>query len=296
MATETPQLDAPSTREKARNVAFAILANTKARAGLLLLTPIVAVSLLGPTVTPHDPLQTHAVDRLAGPGGEYLLGTDHMGRDILSRVIIGGRTTLFLGFTATALALAGGVPIGLVSGYSGGRLDEFLMRVMDMVMSIPTLLLGVLILSILPQNIWNAIVAVGIVYTPRIARVTRSATLSVSQEDFVLRAKARGESRVYILGREILPNIAPPVLVEGSIRVGFAILVGASLSFIGLGAQPPFPDWGFMVATARNYIWQSPWFIIWPSLAIVTTIFGINLLGDGLRDVFDTKGMTDGEA
>lgn len=293
MAAENHNIEPPSTATKARRLVHQIAQNKKARAGLILLVPILVVTLLGPEIAPRDPLQTHPADRLEGPSMTYWLGTDHLGRDLLSRVILGGRTSLFLGFVSTGLAVLAGVPIGLFAGYSGGRIDEFLMRVMDMIMSVPTLLLGILILSVLPQNIWNAIVAIGIVYTPRISRVTRSATLSVNQEEFILAAKSRGESNFHILFREIFPNIMPPVLVEASIRFGFAILVGASLSFLGLGAQPPIPDWGFMVATARNYIWQSPWFILWPGLAISMTIFGVNLLGDGLRDVVGTRGLED---
>lgn len=289
MATEGRTVERPSRYERAAGVAGEIRRNRRVMIGLGIFVAMLLASLFGPALTPHDPLETNIVDRYAGPSAEYPLGTDHMGRDLLSRTLIGGRTSIFLGITATALSLVLGVPIGMTAGYKKGRVDEFLMRFMDIVMSIPTLLLGILILAVLPPNVWNVILAVGVVYAPRIARVVRSATLSVSTEDFVLSAKARGESDAYILAREIFPNILAPITVEGSIRVGFAILVGTSLSFLGLGAQPPYPDWGFMVATARGHIYETPWFLVWPALSLCLTIFSINLLGDGLRDVLDPK-------
>ena len=265
------------------------LSNPRIAVGLALLTPIVVMAILGETIAPYDPIATHAVDRYAGPGGKYLLGTDHLGRDLLSRVILGGRTSLLLGFGATALALVLGVPIGLVAGYSKGRIDEILMRIMDIIISVPTLLLGLLILVVLPSSIITVILAIGIVYGPRIARVTRSATLSVSEEEYVMAAKARGESDRHILFREILPNVTGPIVVEGSVRVGYAIMIGTSLSFLGLGTGPPYPDWGFMISTARDHIYQTPWFLIWPSLALLITVMATNLIGDGLRDVLDPR-------
>lgn len=266
-----------------------LISNPKARFGLAILIPVAFVSIFAPEIAPYSPVETHMTSRYAPPGGQYLLGTDHMGRDLLSRVIFGGRTSLLLGFLATLLALLLGVPIGMVAGYKGGTADEVLMRLMDSLMSIPTLLLGILILTVLPPSVWNVIIAVGIVYAPRISRVVRSATLSTRNEEFVLAAKARGESDLYILAREIFPNITAPIIIEGSIRVGFAILIGTSLSFLGLGAQPPYPDWGFMIATAREHIYQTPWFLLWPSVALAGTVLGINMLGDGLRDILDPK-------
>lgn len=266
-----------------------LLGNRKAALGLLLLVPLVAGSLLGPFVVPHDPTTTNLADKNAAPNSEYLLGTDHLGRDLLSRVLLGGRTSLFLGVAATALGLVLGVPIGLFAGYSGGRVDEVIMRLMDVLMSFPSLLLALLVLTVLSSSIWNAIMAIGVVSAPKIARVVRGSTLSVKQEEFVQAARARGESDSYIMFGEILPNILPPIIVEGSIRVGFAILVGTSLSFLGLGTQPPNPDWGYMIATARDHIWNTVWFLVWPSIALGATVVGFNLLGDGLRDVLDPE-------
>lgn len=276
-------------KDQMKDIGLRLLGNRKIVFGLSILIPLIIISVLAPILAPYDPNETHMLHRYAGLGGEFLLGTDHMGRDILSRVLFGGRTTLLLGFGAVALALLMGVPIGLVAGYNGGRIDEAIMRVMDSIMSIPTLLLGILLLTLLPPSVFNVILAVGVVYTPRIARVVRSGTLSVKREAFVKAAQSRGESDSYILFKEILPNVMPPIIVEGSVRIGFAILIGASLSFLGLGAQPPYPDWGFMVSTAREHIYQTPWFLLWPSLALAVTILSINVLGDGLRDVLDPK-------
>lgn len=265
------------------------LANRKIVASLTILLPIVTVVALGDVVAPYDPTQTHVVDRFAGPSGTYLLGTDHLGRDLLSRVIVGGQSSLILGFGAAGLALLVGVPIGLTAGYVKGRVDEVLMRLMDVMISIPSLILGILILVTLSSSLTNVIIAVGFVYIPRVARVTRSATLSVTEEPFVLAAKARGDSTPRILFREILPNVSAPIIVEGSIRVGYGILTGTGLSFLGLGTGPPHPDWGFMIAQARVHIYQSPWMLLWPGLTLVATIVAMNMLGDGLRDVLDPR-------
>jgi len=270
-------------------IVYRLLANPKVAVGLSILVPTIIITALGKTIAPHDPLQINVADKYAAPGGKHVLGTDNLGRDLLSRVIVGGQSSLLLGFSATAISMTFGVPIGLVAGYTKGRVDEYLMRLMDIMMSIPVLLLGILILVALPSNLINVIFAIGVVFVPRIARVTRSATLSVSQESYVLAAKSRGESTPYILFKEILPNVMAPIVVEASVRVGYAILIGTSLSFLGLGAGPPNADWGYMIATARNHIYQTPWFLLWPSLALLVTIMATNLLGDGLNDVLNPQ-------
>lgn len=287
-SSQAVTFDLPTRTEQARSLGTQLVRNSKTMISLGILVPILVVCGLGPLIAPYDPNATHVLDRFAAPGGKYLLGTDHLGRDLLSRVIMGGRVSLLLGFASTGLALALGIPVGLTAGYLRGRVDELLMRFMDLLMSIPTLLLGLLILTALPPQLLNIILAIGVVYTPRIARVVRSATLSVRNQDFVLAAQARGESKWYIMFKEILPNIIPPIVVEGSIRVGFAILIGTSLSFLGIGAQPPNPDWGYMISIARQHMFQSPWFLLWPSIALGLSIFAMNMLGDGLRDVLDT--------
>jgi peptide/nickel transport system permease protein len=266
-----------------------MLSNQKIATSLIIIVPIITIVALGDLIAPFDPTQTHVADRYAAPSSKYLLGTDHLGRDLLSRTILGGRSSLILGFGAAGLALLIGVPIGLTAGYLKGRIDELLMRLMDIMISVPSLILGILILVSLSSSLVNVIIAVGFVYIPRVARVTRSATLSVSEEPFVMAAKARGDSTPRILFREILPNVSAPIIVEGSIRVGYGILTGTGLSFLGLGAGAVNPDWGFMIAQARVHLYQSPWMLLWPGIMLVATIVAMNMLGDGLRDVLDPK-------
>ena len=287
MATDKQTAD--GDRFELPDIVVRVFSNRKVVVALSILIPMIIVVALGERITPFDPVETNVTNRYAGPGGKHILGTDHLGRDLLSRVVLGGRSSLLLGFSATAVSLSAGVPIGLLAGYAKGRTDEFLMRLMDIMMSIPVLLLGILLVVSLGPSLVNVVIAIGVVFTPRIARVTRSATLSESEEPYVIAAKARGESRPYILFREILPNVTGPIIVEGSIRVGYAILIGTSLSFLGLGTGPPTPDWGFMIATAREHMFSSMWFLIWPSLALVMTVTAMNLLGDGLRDVLDPQ-------
>jgi peptide/nickel transport system permease protein len=288
MATDTPQ-QTNSKGARVPPIIWQLLSNRRIAIGLVFLTPMIIMAILGEIIAPHNPTATNVQVRYDSPGGKFLLGTDHLGRDLLSRIIVGTRTTLFIGFGSVALSLVAGVPIGLMAGYAKGRTDELLMRLMDIIISIPTLLLGLLILAVLSSNVVNVVLAIGIVYTPRIARVTRSATLSVSEEPYVHAARARGESNTHILFREILPNVTSPIVVEGSVRVGYAIMIGTSLSFLGLGTGPPTPDWGFMIAQAREHIFQSAWFLVWPSLALLLTIMSTNLIGDGLRDVLDPR-------
>lgn len=263
-----------------------LLSDRTFRVGFFLFIPVLLLLFLAPPFAP-DPNSTAPVDAYAPPSTEYLFGTDHLGRDLFSRVMLGGRTSFLIGFGSVAFATAVGVPIGLAAGYKKGRVDELLMRGMDIVMSIPTLLLALLIVTGLGPSLENAILAIGIVYAPRISRVVRASTLTISNEEYVLAAKARGESDLYILFREILPNILGPLSVEASIRVGFAMIVGASLSFLGLGAQPPTPDWGYMIAASLQHVYATPWFMIWPSLAFAISVLSINLMGDGLSDAVE---------
>jgi peptide/nickel transport system permease protein len=259
----------------------------------LLLSAIGLLSLFGPYIAPFDPTATNPQSTYLAPGGQYLFGTDHLGRDLFSRTLIGGRTALLLGIGSTLIALLFGIPIGLLAGIKGGYLDETIMRLMDVLMSFPTLLLALILLTALPSNVWTAMLAISIVFIPKISRVVRSSTLSIKSEEYIDAARVRGESDTYIMFQEILPNIIPPIAVEATIRVGYAIIIGASLSFLGLGAQPPAPDWGYMIAQSQEHIWQTPWFLIWPSLFLGATIFSFNVLGDGLRDELGPRVTSD---
>lgn len=286
---DTHSIGRPKFVDRSHRAVRQLLANRSGLVGVLLLTPVFVVAIVAPLIAPYDPTTNHYDAVFADPGTRFLLGTDGFGRDLLSRVMLGSRSSLIIGLGSVALALSLGVPFGLTSGYLGGRVDEVIMRSMDIIMTFPTLLLALLLMTALSPSIWAAIFAIGVVYSPKIARVTRASTLSVKNEEFVLAADQRGESRTYIMFREIFPNIRGPIIVEATIRIGYAIMTGAALSFLGLGVQPPTPDWGYMVASARNEIFRSVWFLLWPSLALGITILGFNLLGDGLSDVLDIE-------
>jgi peptide/nickel transport system permease protein len=249
---------------------------------ILLLAALVAAA--GPSMAPYGPEAMNVRFRFAGPGPLHWLGTDQFGRDILSRVMAGARTTLALALGATALGSAMGVVLGTTAAFLGGWLDEALMRAVDVVMAVPHLLFTLLIVTVLGGSGLNALLAVGLAFAPGMARVARSTALIVRRQDYVAAAIARGESRGFIVLREMLPNVAGPIIVEATIRVAFAIMALATLSFLGLGAQPPSSEWGLMVAEARPYLFRNPWIMIAPGLAIAAVAMAFNLFGDGLRD------------
>ncbi len=265
-------------------------------AGGLIVGAITLVALLAPWLMRYPPSDFHVPHRLGPPGSLYWFGTDEFGRDVFSRVIIGSRLSLLIGVTAMAICMGLGAPLGLLAGYVGGKTDELLMRAMDILMSFPTLIFGMLILTVTSSGPFKTALAVGIVYTPRIARVARSVTLSIKEEEFVAAARSRGESHAYILFGEILPNAWPSLTVEASLRVTLAILAAAALSFLGLGAQPPDTDWGLMMSEARSFMTVAPWISLFPGLAMCLTVVGFNLLGDGLRDALDPRVARGGAA
>ncbi len=257
--------------------------------GSTIVVLVLLLAFIGPLLAPYPYDFIQAQHRLEAPSFQFPFGTDEFGRDVLSRTIFGARLSLFIGFGATAVCLLTGVPLGLIAGYRRGTAGEIIMRAMDVLMSFPPVLLGLLILAVTSPSLWTLTLAVGVVYIPPIARVTRSVTLEIVQEEFILAARARGERANYILFFEILPNAWPPVIVEGSLRVTFAILLGAALSFLGLGAQPPSSDWGLMISEARPYVDQAPWIVLAPGMVLCATVIGINLLGDGLRELLDPR-------
>lgn len=250
--------------------------------GLCIVCVYICVALFGPILAPYSYTEFHYSDTLQAPSSTYLFGTDQFGRDIFSRVLVGTRNILVLSTTATVLGMILGITVGLVAGYYGGLIDELLMRLMDVMMSFPSLLLALLILSTLGPALFNVILGIALVFMPRVARVIRSVVLGVRAKEFVDAARVRGESDFYIMSREILPNILGPIIVEGSIRISYAILLGAALGFLGLGVQPPAPDWGLQVSEGRNFILIAPWVVVFPSLAIASLVVGINLFADGL--------------
>jgi peptide/nickel transport system permease protein len=261
----------------------------KLLAGGFIIAAIVIAALAGPHLAPYRYDEMSLLARLKPPSGAHWFGTDEFGRDVLSRVLAGARLSLVMGFGATAIALLAGVPLGLIAGFARGRLDEAIMRATDVLLSFPPIMLGLLVLAVTQPALWKAMLAVGLVYVPAMVRITRAVTLDIVHEEFIEAARARGEAPAYILAREILPNAWPPIAVEGSLRVTFAILLGAALSFLGVGAQPPSSDWGLMIAEARPFISQAPWIALAPGTAMCLLVIGINLFGDGLREVLDPR-------
>lgn len=280
-----------STAQKQRYAKFArkFRRNTKAMIGLGIVLTLVLVAIFAPFIAPYSISATSVEDRTEAPSLEHPFGTDDLGRDIFSRVVMGSRISLKVGFGAITAALVVGTVIGVVSGYFGGLVDETLMRFMDAAMSFPPVLLALTVMVVLGPELQNVILALAFVYTPYIARVGRSAALSESNEAYVETAVSRGEGNGYIVFREVLPNCMAPLLVQGSLNIAFAMLAEASLSFLGLGAQPPTPSWGLMINVGRGFLQSAPWMVLFPGAAIAITVIGFNMLGDGLRDVLDPK-------
>jgi len=290
-AAETVGRYLPLTARRERFSRFAdqFRANTKAKIGFAIVLALVVVAVLAPVIAPYSISKTDISHRTEAPSVQHLFGTDSLGRDVFSRVVMGSRISLYVGFGAISGALLVGTVIGLLAGYLGGMTDELLMRLMDAAMAFPPVLLALTLMVVLGPELNNVVLALAFVYTPYIARVARSAALAERNESYVEAAVARGESNRRIVLAEVLPNCAAPLLVQGSLNVSFAILSEASLSFLGLGAQPPTPSWGLMINTGAGFMETAPWMIIFPGLAIGLTVIGFNMLGDGLRDVLDPK-------
>lgn len=251
---------------------------------LLLFTAIFA-----DTISPHDPLKVYAAHSLEEPSRTFLLGTDNLGRDVMSRIIHGTRVSLRVGLMAVSIAAVIGSTMGMLSGYLGGWVDQLIMRVVDVMLAIPGVLLALIIIATLGPSMNNLIVAVGISSVPTYARLVRGTVLSAREREYVEAARALGSGRVRIMLQHILPNIFSPILVLASLGVGVAILSTAGLSFIGLGVRPPTPEWGGMLADARTYLRDAWWMFTFPGLAISSTVLSANLVGDALRDVLDPR-------
>lgn len=266
-----------------------LLRSPQGALGCLIVGLILIAALFGGYFTHYGPEDMSALARYKGPSAEHWLGTDQYGRDIFSRLLDGARWTVLMAVLATVIGTLGGAIIGTGSAYLGGRADEFIMRTNDAVMAIPSLLMALMVVSLLGSNSENALLAIAIAFMPSMARISRSVALTVRKQDYVSAAIARGERASYIVLREMLPNVIAPIVVEMTIRVSFAVMLFATLSFLGLGAQPPATDWGLMVSEARQYLHRSYWILLWPSAAIALTAIGFNLLGDGLRDALNPR-------
>lgn len=251
------------------------------------LAVIAALAVGGIWLTPYDPTAFAVRLRLAPPAWAHPFGTDEFGRDVLSRVMAGAHLSLAIGFGAMGISLAIGVPLGLIAAFHRGLVDEAICRVVDLLISLPPVLLGLLILAVTPPGLGKTIAAVGIVYVPILVRLTRAVALGLLQEDFIQAAKARGEGAASILWREVLPNAWPPIIVECGLRVTFAILLGSALSFLGLGPQPPSSEWGLMIAESRQFLEQAPWIGLAPGACLCVLLLAVNLVGEGLRQLLD---------
>ncbi|GHF59480.1 peptide/nickel transport system permease protein [Deinococcus metalli] len=256
--------------------------------GLVLLTALVVLALIGPVLT-GDPTAQNLGIRLQAPSGAHPLGTDQLGRDVLARVLSGARISLGLGVSVMLASLIVGSAVGLLAGLRGGWWDEVIMRITDIFLAFPSLILAMAISAALGPSLTNVMIAVALVSWPTYARLIRAQVLALREREFVEAARALGADQGRIAGRHLLPNAVAPLLVQGSFDVGSAILTAAGLGFIGFGAQPPTPEWGAMVSETRNYIGPAPWASSTPAVAILLTVLAFNLLGDGLRDVFDPR-------
>jgi peptide/nickel transport system permease protein len=272
-----------------RRAARSILGDAPSVLGVALFLAIVAVALFAPTIAPYDPSAVHVRDRLQLPSPGYLLGTDELGRDLLSRIIFGARISLLVGVIAVGIAATAGILLGLASAFYGSIVDSLVMRALDGVLAFPAIILALAIITALGPSAGNAMIAIGIVSIPTFARITRGNVLALKEKEFVEASRAAGATSPYLMLRVLLPNCLSPLLVQASVAFANAILTEAALSFLGLGVQPPTPSWGSMLDTGRKYLTQTPWYSFSAGAAIFLAVLSLNLLGDGLRDALDPR-------
>jgi len=277
------------TRRRLRTLARRVRRSRLASAGLLVLGLFIVVAALAPEIAPYEAGTMNIQDRLQPPSADYPFGTDNYGRDIFSRVVLGSRIAMKVAFAVPLASAAVGVPIGLLSGYFGGWIDNTLMRLMDAIFAFPAVLLGLTIVAVFGSGLTNIIAALGVVFIPQFARVTRSAAVSVAREDHVKAARSLGASHARIIGRHVFPFCISAILVQATITAALAIIVEASLSFLGVGVPPPQPSWGVMLRTGKGFLDSAWWYSVFPGVGIILSVLGFNLLGDGLRDVFDPR-------
>ena len=289
-------LAAQPVKEKRESIwkdVFAGIVSNKASlvsAIFILILIIIAVGTkLVPGILPYDPYAQNLSESLQGPSAAHWFGTDIQGRDIFCRVLVGTQITLAVGLAAVAISLFAGVLLGSVAGYKGGKWDTVIMRVMDMMLSIPSILLAIAIMAALGPGIEKAVVAIGLVAIPEYARIVRSEILSIKENDYVAAARVIGDSNAKIVFKHVLPNVLPSIIVRATLGISTAILDAAALGFLGLGVQPPDAEWGDMLGRGRNELFRAPWLMIFPGLAITLTVLAFNLLGDGVRDGLDPK-------
>lgn len=271
------------------SIARRVVRNRLAAVGVVILVVLFVTAAGASWIAPYAPEAQIPTAALQGPSWTHPFGTDNIGRDIFSRVVFGTRVSLVVGLVSMVIAMFLGIALGLVSGYYGGLADTLIMRAMDALLAFPAILLAIFIVAVLGPSLMNAILAVGIVYTPTFARLVRAGALSIREQEFLEAARAMGAGDLRIMLNAILRNSLSPIIVQFSLGVGYAILVEAGLSFLGLGVQPPTPAWGSMLGAGRNYMAFAPWLTAFPGLAIFVTVLGFNFVGDGLREAFDPR-------
>jgi peptide/nickel transport system permease protein len=290
--TRTGALEAPTGEPtpRWRETLALLFTNRLAAAGVVILGLLVVVALVAPWVIPFGANEQVPGARLQPPSAAHWFGTDNLGRDVFSRVLLGSRVSLQVGFIAVGISTLAGTTIGLLAGYVGGVVDSILMRLMDVVFSFPVILLAIAIVAVLQPSLFNVQLAVAVVFTPIFARIVRGSVLSVREEVYVRAARSLGASDVRIVVRHVLPNVAAPLIVQVSLSLAFAILTEAALSYLGIGIQPPRPAWGADLQAAQGFLRSGAWWMaVFPGLAILSTVMAFNLLGDGLRDALDPK-------
>lgn len=257
--------------------------------GAIIVAAFVLIGALGPNVTPKDPYRQDIFNRFQAPGGNHILGTDELGRDIASRLIQGARVSLIISLASVGFSLLVGTIVGLIAGYFGGIADTFASRAIDVLLAFPGMLSAILITAILGPGLTSVIIAAGIFSTPALARVVRASAMSLRRREFVESAISSGSSSLRIMLKHVLPNCIAPIIVVATTNVGVVLIIASSLSFLGVGVQPPHPEWGAMVASGRDYLRTAPHVILFPGLAVLVVVLGFSLLGDGLRDTLDPK-------
>ncbi|MCK6450484.1 MAG: ABC transporter permease [Alphaproteobacteria bacterium] len=280
---------APASPSRARRIWRRLWRRKGAVVGAVLVLFFVAVAVLAPWISPYDPAKADWLQVRKAPSAAHWLGTDEIGRDLLARMIWGARASLLAGVVSVSIALLVGVPVGLLSGYCRGWIDHVLQRITDALLACPFLILAIALAAFLGPSLTNAMIAIGVSTVPVFVRLTRGQVMAVTVEDYVEAARAVGNPHYRIALRHVLPNVVPPLLVQSTLSIAAAILAEASLSFLGLGQQPPAPSWGSMLNTAKNFLAQAPWMAFWPGIAICLAVLGFNLFGDGLRDALDPK-------
>lgn len=274
---------------RGREIAEILFRNKLTLAGFLLVGLVAAIGVLAPVIAPYDPNFMNMPERLQAPSAAHLFGTDEMGRDILSRVMYGARISIAVGVIIVAVSAAIGVVLGSVSGYFGGKADQAVLAVTDMILAFPSMVLALALTAAMGPGLLNTMLAVIIVRIPMYTRLMRGQVLAVKEQQYVRAARTFGEKPFWIVARHIVPNCLTPLMVQMTLGIGDAILIASSMSFIGLGAQPPTPEWGAMISTARVYAIDQWWYVAFPGLSILITIMGFNLIGDGIRDILDPR-------